>query len=145
MERSIHLPVSLSSLSLLIAGSIYILFRTESLILFEWFQWLQLMPAMAELRTFSMPWASQLPEWVVFSLPDGLWLLSFLLFVRVVWADASKRAMWVWSGVGMTISFGHELAQALGVVPGTFDWVDLLAYLVASAVALGPRWAEHLR
>ena len=143
MRSSRRLPVATAALSLFIAGGIYVLFRTESLILFEWFRWVHLMPMIAEIRTITLPLAKGFPKWVLFSLPDGLWLLSFLLFVRTVWIDASKRAMWMWAGAGLVCSFGHELLQALGLVSGTFDWSDVLAYLIAAGTALGPRWVQH--
>ena len=143
MNLSRRLPVAIAALSMFIAGCLYLLFRTESLILFEWFRWLHLMPVIAEIRMVTLPLAQRFPEWFIFSLPDGLWLLSFLLFVRAVWADASKRSMWVWAGAGLVCSFGHELFQAFGLASGTFDWSDVLAYLIAACTALGPRWVPH--
>ena len=119
-----------------IAGGIYILFRHESLLLFDGLQHLHLLPFVRQLRTVTVPLGTTLPDWVLFSLPDGLWLLSYLLFIRRIWAGSSVRALQFWAGTGFTLSIGHELFQAAGWVMGTFDWGDLLAYAVAGLVSL---------
>jgi hypothetical protein len=107
--------------------------------MFNWLQQLHLMPVVAEIRTITVPMGEALPDWVLFSLPDGLWLLSYLGFVRMIWAGGPKRPMWAWAGLGLLVSVGHELSQAAGWVPGTFDWADMTAYAMATIVAFSPR------
>jgi hypothetical protein len=133
---------ALVGLPITVAGIIYIVFRHKSLILFDWLQQLHLMPVVADLRAITVPMGEALPDWVLFSLPDGLWLLSYLLFVRMVWADGPKRPMWAWAGLGLLVSVGHEVSQAAGLVSGTFDWADMAAYTAATIVAFGPRWVH---
>jgi len=122
-----------------VAGCIYILFRHESLLMFDWLHQLHLMPLVAELRTFTVPLGESLPGWIRFSLPDGLWLLSYLWFLRVVWADGPDKPLWAWTALGLVMSFGHELGQATGLIAGTFDWADVAAYLIATVTAFSLR------
>ena len=118
-----------------LAGFIYILFRHESLLLFDALRQVHLLPIIHNVRAVTVPVGDALPDWFLFSLPDGLWLLSYLLFIRHVWAGSSVRALRGWTGMGLLISIGHEFAQAAGWVIGTFDWLDLLAYTVATLLA----------
>ena len=119
-----------------LAGGIYILFRHESLLLFDGLQHLHLLPLVSQLRTVTVPLGATLPNWVLFSLPDGLWLLSYLLFIRRIWAGSSVGALQFWTGAGFVLSIGHELSQAAGWAMGTFDWMDLVAYSVAALVGM---------
>ena len=118
-----------------LAGCVYILFRHESLLLFDALQQVHLLPLIHNVRDVTVPMGHALPDWFLFSLPDGLWLLSYLLFIRHVWAGRSAHARWGWTAMGLIISIGHEFAQAAGWVMGTFDWVDVLAYTMATWLA----------
>jgi len=68
--------------------------------------------------------------WVVYSLPDGLWLFSYILLMGCIWNFNLKRSFYASFPLAF-IAIGSELLQILGWVPGTFDVVDLLCYLAA--------------
>ena len=70
-------------LPLLTGSFIYILFRVETLKMFSWFIKLGIQEEIELLRiTFSF---IRLPYWILFVLPDGLWLFSFISFQQLVW------------------------------------------------------------
>ena len=75
MEGQIKLRLFIILLSLLIfsiGGIIYLTLRSESLIMFRWCEIIYIKEYVDNIR---LPYI--LPNWIVFSLPDGLWVLSY--------------------------------------------------------------------
>lgn len=64
-------------------------------------------------------------HWLTNSLPFALW--CFAAFV------ALRRSRW--GAVALSLAAGAELGQLAGVVPGTFDPIDLLAITIAFGIA----------
>lgn len=79
----------------------------------------------------------QLPQWVVGSLPDGLWMFSALLAILGVWNLRINTNSLTWMVGVVLIGFGIELGQIHGIVAGFYDPMDLfLMFLgVLAAVA----------
>lgn len=128
MEQKVKIKVYVIGLSLFlffVGGMIYLMFRDESLVMFRWCEELHIKEYIDSLR---MP--CTLPQWIVYSLPDGLWLCSYVLFISVIWNFDLKHG-WPYVFSLPAIAIASELAQAFGWVRGTFDWVDLLCYVIA--------------
>lgn len=119
-------------LSIAVGGTIYLLFRATSLTLFVWSETMGSMDYVMELR-HSIP--VRLPEWIVFSLPDGLWLYSYLLIVGVIW-DFNLRKAWPALSVLPAIAIVSEVLQINSIIPGTFDPGDIVAYILATAISI---------
>jgi hypothetical protein len=120
----------------IIGGAIYLLFRTDTLVMFGWIQQMGLEAPLEDLRNWSAPAKSWIPTWVRYSLPDGLWVFSCTaFFVRLWWNDPRKIRLF-WMGIGPAMGIGGELGQIPGWVPGRFDIVDLLCCLLAALAAL---------
>lgn len=71
------------------------------------------------------------PGWVLYSLPDMLWVVSFghAIYAVLTGADVGLKAFLGAATIIGTMALGSEVGQAFGVVPGTFDWWDMLLYL----------------
>lgn len=67
-----------------------------------------------------------MPEWFRFSLPDGLWILAYLLMIDAALPDRNDKFVWI-SAIPM-IGILSELLQWAGLFQGIFDPVDLLFY-----------------
>lgn len=119
-----------------VGGLIYVLFRAQHLLMFQWFEAMGLGATVQAARAFAAPHAHQLPGWVLYSLPDGAWVYAATAANALIWRDAPglSRTFWVWACA--SIAIGGEIAQLSGAVPGVFDPIDLLAYLVAHFAAL---------
>jgi hypothetical protein len=77
-----------------------------------------------------------LPEWFLFSLPDGLWVFSFVSILMLTWDNIITRHNFLWIiGVPILVIFS-ELGQINNFVPGTFDIIDLLFYIFGFLVPL---------
>ena len=80
--------------------------------------------------------ATDLPAWVIYNIPDGLWLLSYLLMIEAIWGNEKQRKIWFIIPV-ILFAFLLEVLQYIGFFPGTGDVLDMLCYSAAIAVYLG--------
>ena len=76
----------------------------------------------------------QPPNWVKYNLPDGLWMYSFLSTFFIIWRDHLSKHFIAWILLAIILSFFLEILQAKHIVPGTFDWYDLLAYVLSAFI-----------
>lgn len=72
-----------------------------------------------------------LPEWVIYNLPDGLWLYSFLMWLMLTWYGQKNFESYIWFLILITIALGSELLQKYTLIQGTFDTRDMIAYCIA--------------
>ena len=123
-------------LPILIGGLVYICWRDPALLMFKWFRVLGVEPLVLQLRLATTSARQSLPDWFVYSLPDGLWVYALTAFMTRVWSGSpSSPVKTGWLSVGLLLGAGSELGQLAGVVPGTFDLTDFLFYLFAAAIA----------
>jgi len=129
-------------LPLTFGAAIYTFWRKPTLLVFSWYRGIGLYPAIKQLRHLATPVYHLIPKWIIFSLPDGLWVYAWTAFMASVWYNSDSRSisrLWVFSGVALGV--GSELSQLLGWIPGTFDIGDLLFYVLSFFAALETtRW-----
>lgn len=108
--------------SLLSGISVYFLFRNSHLLIFDWFNRLEWLNGFyIHVSTKESIFLSVL----IYNVPDGLWLLSGILLIRALWC-MDKKWCEVYILVFCLIAVGLELLQLPGVIPGTFDLIDLV-------------------
>ena len=71
-----------------------------------------------------------MPSWVKYNLPDGLWMLSFLLFMEGVWGN-EKQLKWMFCVPIIAFAVILEILQYKGWFPGTGDILDMIFYITA--------------
>lgn len=124
MHKSFGISL-LGILMLVLGGLIYILFR-ENVIFTSW---------LASLIPYELPYYGTIINHntlggyiFLFSLADALWYGSLLLF------DFQLRSNTWYSKLmtllTMALPFIFELAQLWNYMPGTFDWIDIIIYLL---------------
>ncbi len=117
----------------LVCGSlIYILFRTSNLKMFSWFEELKILSFINNLRDSTLNYSNNLPNIILYSLPDGLWLFSYISFILLLWKNEIKNENLFWILIIPLISLVSELGQLTNFVPGTFDFSDLLVYFLGT-------------
>lgn len=122
-------------LPLVLGGLIYVIARPTTLLLFRWLETLGLEGAVSALRTATVGLVSCLPDFVVYSAPNGLW--SYALCVSGYLRSRNSRApMDAWVPLAVAASVMPEMAQLVHLLPGTFDPLDLTA-CVAGVLAAG--------
>ena len=124
-------------LPLWLGALIYVGWRSTSLRLFGWLEHAGVLELALAWRTWVKTWPYTLPEWVRYSLPDGLWLFAYLSCLRWIWRKDWRRG-WLWFVISVGLAVGTELAQALHWLPGTFDIIDVLVYVLAALFACIP-------
>ncbi len=122
-------------LPLLTGGLIYIGMRSHKMLMFEWFDLLHITPIVDLIRTFSTLLSVNLPGWLLFSLPDALWLYSLTVLLGLLWVNAPTQDRYFFMALGPLLGIGSEILQFWNVLPGTFDIQDLGLLLIASILA----------
>ena len=115
--------------TLLLGGLIYILFRQDTLKMFSWFDNINVSAAISELRLCTVPLSGHFPNWFLYSLPDGLWLFSYLSVLLAVWDNVISKHNIHWLLLVPMVAIFSEIGQLFEIVPGTFDILDLTFYL----------------
>ena len=121
-----------------IAGgtAIYVLWRSPTLLVFRWLETMHLNGVVDMARHIALPIRGFIPKWVLYSLPDALWVYSLMYYMRIVWSGVASRIAWVWISSGLSLIVAAEIGQALEVIRGRFDVYDLLACSAAGMLVL---------
>jgi len=116
------------SIFLLIFGVlIYLIKRTDTLLIFIWLTELNLDIYSNFLRYKFNNIEILNYNFVVYSLPGGLWMMSFVLFFNTVWKiEDSQKYKWMFFAAIPAMS--SEIFQYFEIIAGTFDIYDLIAY-----------------
>ena len=122
--------IVLSFFTLFIGGGLYLLCRSERLVMFDWCKTIGIYPFIQQLRS-----KGNFDSWLVYSLPDGLWLFSYIILMGAIWAFDMRKSL-LCSVPMIIIAIGSELLQFPHIVRGTFDMMDLLCYAIGSVSGL---------
>lgn len=126
---------SLLSLFLLgIGGFIYILFRSKTLLIFRWLDAIGMNGYINRLRDSVRH--ITLNQITLYSIPDGLWIASYILMVNAIVSKQNKNNLLFWSFLLPTIAVLFELLQIVNLIPGIFDVFDLICYIVPLLIYL---------
>lgn len=120
--------VFLGVLVLLFGCAIYLLFRSKTLYIYVWCKALGVGYFVDSLRLLVIDW--EIPEFIKFSLPDGLYSAAYLLIIDTVWHGYYKWKKYLFIAVIPVVTIGSELLQYFSLVKGTFDVYDLICYLI---------------
>ena len=118
----------LAAILLMFGGYIYLAYRDKSLIMFQWVSSLHLDGAIEYIRRDYR--TDCINEWLVYSLPDGLWISSFIIIMYCVWRKAKKKERMTWVLSLPLAALVSEIMQLFGWLIGTFDWVDFVCYAI---------------
>lgn len=85
------------------------------------------------IRENALPWVALVPDDLLYSLPSGLWALSYTLLMALLWRRSSRMAYMSWTGSGLLLTPGWEWLEGSQWVSGTFCPTDM-AFGVAGAL-----------
>ena len=118
--------ILLSASALILGGTIYILFYTSQPVFFSWIRAAGLHNWLTQARHYSLTAGSNLPPWVVFSLPDGLWAFAYAVLITGIWIRSNSGLKYFWMSTIPVLVIGLELLQNTGMVKGTFSLQDIV-------------------
>ena len=125
---------ALSFFLLGIGGSIYLLFRPKTLQMFRWVEVFGLDKYIDRMRELVSD--ITLNHITLYSLPDGLWLASYIILVNTIVSKRNKHNLLFWSLVLPFVAILFEILQIPGIIPGVFDVFDLVCYIVPLIIYL---------
>lgn len=112
------------AVSLLLSLFIYVFYRTEKTIINQLFISLFNKETYALVKarvTLSLP----LPDFIIYSLPEGLWVFCITLTSSFFYLTVQKRK-WDLIYVPILVALLLEICQLLHFTNGRFDWMDIL-------------------
>lgn len=127
--------LGLSVTALLMGGLIYVFWRKDTLMMFIWFDRIGLTDIVCLLRDRAGRLSMCLPNWILFSLPNALWLFGGLLVFDFIWGNKSSVSKLFWFSAFWFIAVSAEVGQALRIIPGRFDWQDITIMILAGSCA----------
>jgi len=120
--------------TLFLGGLIYILFRSEHLIMFRWFDLVEL--PFQNVRTLTLGFINHLPNWLIYSLPDGLWIFSYMSLILFIWKNRITFNNIIWIVMPPVIVIMFEIGQFMNIVQGTFDYCDIAFYIIGTILPI---------
>jgi glycopeptide antibiotics resistance protein len=106
-------------------------------------EYVGLMDLMMSARSQLTKDSAKIPDFLLYSLPTGLWSFSFIYCVTVIWSGAIRRGL-VYFGIAISMIFGAEFFQLL-YLEGVFDPMDLWANLVGVMAGFGAALIVRVR
>lgn len=121
--------VMLSLVILLLGGLVYVIYRDKSLLMFDWFNAIGVGNEIDGLRRLFE--GEGIYGWVKYSLPDGLWIFSYMFLVDAIWNGSKSISSFIFIYSLPIFALLSEFLQYFGLLPGVFDWIDVASYLFA--------------
>lgn len=118
----------LGILATIAGGVVYLLFRPRVLLLFFVADAMGLGSLVDACRAKVI--GLSLSEFAVYSLPSALWVIAYLLLMDAIFRRQSFGSRLRWTSVIPLVGIASELLQGMGFLSGTFDWADLLCYVI---------------
>ena len=119
---------------LLLGCSIYLLFRSKTLNIYQWCITFGFANLIDYCRYAVQDWA--ISEWIIYSLPDGLYCAAYILIIDVIWYDDNRLIKFAIISIVPIVTISSELFQYFGLVKGTFDVYDLICYIIPPTIYL---------
>lgn len=113
---------------LLVCGClIYLLFRSKTLNLYQWCLALGMASPIEYARGLVHGWV--VPDFIKFSLPDGLYCAAYILLIDSIWSNDKRILKYFVLSIVPIVTIASEILQYFGYVKGTFDILDFFCYM----------------
>jgi hypothetical protein len=109
---------------LFLGGLLYILFRSTELRMFNWLSFIGLDDIINSIKENLSEFKNHLPNWIYYSLPDGLWVYSFTSALLIYWNNDIQKVK-LWLLIPFITGVIIEILQGFKMFIGTFDFLDL--------------------
>jgi len=76
------------------------------------------------------------PQFIIYNVPDALWFYALLSAVIAIWEYKTSKNFIIWFAIVVLLSLLSEVFQSLKLIPGTFDYKDLIVYVIAGLLSL---------
>jgi hypothetical protein len=126
-------------LPIFLGASIYLLFRKDTLLVFSWIEYFGATDIVFFIRNNVFFIRKYIPDSILYSLPDGIWVYSGTIAFVAIWKKNSNSPFCIfWISLSFTCAIVAEILQLFGIVNGTFCSVDIVFYILFFCLALYP-------
>ncbi len=108
--------------------SIYLLFRSETINIYNWCSKVGMSEGIDFLRSIVDGWA--VPSFVKYNLPDGLYCAAYILMMDAIWGKQNGMFKYIMISIIPFAAITYEVLQYFRVMKGTFDVCDLICYAI---------------
>lgn len=122
--------------ALLVGAIIYIFMRQHEPKFFALFTEIGLDNWINSVRQDTLYSSSTLPNWVVFSLPNGLWAFAYSLIITTIWAESKSKIRYFWLATIPVLVLGFEVLQLTETIRGTFCIQDMVSGIVGIIIGI---------
>ena len=133
MKKNYRCRIIFCCLSLIlffVACWIYVSNRSTDMVIYDWLS----IDVNNQLFCFFRNTEIELPDWVLYNLPDALWLLSFLFMNEAIWGKDNRKYIFV--AVVTIFALSIEILQMYTLFPGTGDILDIISYVIVLIIYL---------
>lgn len=116
---------------------IYLLFRSRELFYYQFIELISLNHTIDDVRKIVWTKRKYIPNWVIYSLPDGLWIFSLgisMLYERIFYKEFQKVFNFIYLSFFL-FEFVQGKFGGHGTFLGTFDKNDLLCFTIGYFLA----------
>lgn len=110
-------------LPLLFGALIYIIYRPSNLLMFDWLKFLGLSDIHYSIRLSVNQHINKIPEWVIYALPDGLWVLSYTFLMNIIWTNEQRILKVQFVSFGLVFSLSLEFGQYFNIISGSLGLI----------------------
>lgn len=142
LRVTVQQKVALAISFLLCGCAIYLLFRSKTLNIYHWCATLGFSSAIDTLRLWVQNW--NVPDFVRFCLPDGLYCAAYILLIDAIWHKEKGIMKNIIISLVPIVTISSELLQLFGIIRGTFDIYDLVCYSFPLLVYLSIKHNQNL-
>ena len=128
------LKYTLIPFSLFLGLLIYLGYRSTSTPFYHWAGELGFREEVDALRNLLLN--TNPPTWFINSMPDGLWMFSFVLFTLAIWNFKINKESKIWIYGSIVIGLGYEVMQSFVSGYGVFDWVDFWLMMLSAFLSI---------
>lgn len=127
--------VAIAIICLFVGGAIYLLFRTRTLVMFRLMS-VEILDKLNMISNCIILPHNKLTSFIVYNLPTCLWLVSYLIIMRLICREMPniQRAILVYTLPIILLAI--EFLQVFHSFPGTFDFIDVLTYIIPITISL---------
>ena len=127
LNKSLHLIFNIVA-PIIFGFFIYIVYRSNDIIVFDWLCYFHIEMIINAIRGSNIFYLD-IPFWFKYNLPDGLWIYSLINIFLLIWIDNINKYNFYYIYIFVLIACICEIFQFYNIIPGTYDFVDILFYL----------------
>lgn len=121
-----RISVVISIVALLSGSILYFFLRPPNFEYFQWVSSIDLDPWFGLTKKDPSSLSLLFPQWIIYSLPNGLWAFSYALLMMGIWYGSNSWLKYFWLASIPLLVFGFEILQFTETIRGTFCIQDIL-------------------